>query len=119
MLIAQQQNFIYVVFNNLKNFDPESTEPFYIQNKLAPRNIAVFMLYHHCQKLHKHGNRIYDIVDFFVVLQLVIYLHEVRHIQNVNLLHQAIVLFLRPNVSIEARVRDDVVKKASNLIHCA
>ena len=73
----------------------QTAEPLDIDNEFTTRETVVFVFDKNLQKLHEHRYWIYDIVDFLVLLQTVVNLDEIRHLYDIDLLHQTVVLFLR------------------------
>jgi len=58
-----------------------------IDDKLAARNVIAPVFDHQSHEFHEHRYGVYDVINFFVIMQLVVYFNEVRNIKNVYLFH--------------------------------
>ncbi len=72
----------------------QTAQPLHINHKLTAGHTVVFVFDKNLQKLHEHRNRVHNVVDFLVLLQTIINLNKVRHLQNVYLLHHTVLLLL-------------------------
>lgn len=93
-LVVNQQQLVDIVIDDLHDPVPQPAQPLHINHKLTAGHTVVFVFDKNLQKLHEHRNRVHNVVDLLVLLQTIINLNKVGHLQNVDLLHHTVLLLL-------------------------
>jgi len=117
-LVVEQKELVDVVLDDLHHAVPQAPEPFYVDHEFASGEAVVLVFDEDLQELHEHWDRVDDVVDFLVLVETVVHFDEERNLEDLDLLHEAVVGLLGIGL-VQLRVRGDKVYTAGELINGA